>query len=95
MRTFQFWILIVTSTVVCGLMLKQVFLLRELNQLERTLSDSQAVIKDGSQYENAWKQLAMRLYQTGRQDPAVIELLKKENVEIHPTQPAAAPPATP
>jgi len=90
MRTFQFWILIFASTVVCGLMLKQVFLMRELTQLERTMSESQDTIKNGSQFENAWKQLAMRLYQTGQHDPAILDLLKKENVEVHAAQPPAA-----
>ena len=90
MRTFQFWILIFASIVVSGLMIKQVFLMRELNQLERTLSDSQQVVKDGTNFENAWKQLAMRLYQAGAQDQAVLDLLKKDNVEVRAAKPAAA-----
>jgi len=94
MRTFQFWVLIFASTVVSGLMLKQVFLMRELNQLQRTLAESQQVVKDGSSYENAWKQLAMRMYQMGHQDPAIIDLLKKEDVEVRTSAPPA-PPSTP
>ena len=96
MRTFQFWILIFASVIVCGLMLKQVFLMRELSQLQRTLADSQQVVKDGSNYENAWKQLAMRMYQVGSQDPAILDLLKRENVEVRSakTQLPGANPAT-
>jgi len=83
------------STIVCGLMIKQIFLTRELNQLQRTLLESQDVVSQGSSYENAWKQLATHIYQASRQDPALADILRKENVAVHENAPAPTQPAPP
>jgi hypothetical protein len=88
MRALQFWILMLASMIVCGLMIKQVFLTRELNQLQRTLLESQDVVSQGSSYENAWKQLATHIYQASRQDPTLADILRKENVAVHENTPA-------
>jgi hypothetical protein len=83
MRANQFWILLLCSTIVSALMIKQIFLSRALNLEQRLLVDSQEVASTGSAYETAWKQLAIRIYQASHQDPALAEVLKNENVMIH------------
>jgi hypothetical protein len=98
MRSFQFWILLLCSTFVSILYLKQIFLSRDLNQAQRVLVDSQEAISQGNTYENMWKQLAMRIYQASRQDPVLAGVLKKENVQVRaapPTPPGSTPGATP
>lgn len=99
MRAFQFWILILASTVISGLMIKQIFLTRDLNQLQRTLVESQQVISEGSEYHNAWQKLAMSIYQASRQDPTLDAVLKSEKVEVRATKPpgpgTAVPPTAP
>jgi hypothetical protein len=93
MRALQFWILMLCSTIVAGLMIKEIFLTRELNQLQRSLSESQDVVSQGSAYQNAWKQLATRIFQASHQDPALAEVLRKENVAVHQNTQAAPPTA--
>jgi hypothetical protein len=95
MRAFQFWVLVFASIFVSGLMIKQIFLSREVNQQQRTLADCQEVVNHGAAYENAWKQLAMRIYQSSRQDPALAAILKYENVEVHANPAANAGSTTP
>jgi hypothetical protein len=98
MRALQFWILLLGSSFVSILYVKQIFLSRDLNQVQRLLVESQEMISQGATYENAWKQLAMHIYQGGRQDPALAEVLKLENVDVHSTATAGAgsvPAATP
>jgi hypothetical protein len=90
MKAFQFWILILISLFVSGTMIEQVFLTRKLNIVQRTLVDDQEIIGQGPSFENAWQKLALALYQVGSQDPAVLELLRNDNVGIRPKTPEAA-----
>jgi hypothetical protein len=90
MRAAQFWILLLGSSFVSVLLIKQIFLNRDFNQEQRVLVESQQTASTGPAYENAWKQLALHIYQGSRQDPALAEVLKKENVEIHPNPAAGA-----
>jgi len=83
MRSFQFWVLLLGSTFVSSLLIKQIFLSRALNQEQRILADSQEMADSATTYENAWKQLALHIFQASRQDPALAQVLKNDNVEIH------------
>jgi hypothetical protein len=96
MRAAQFWILLLGSSFVSVLLIKQIFLGRALDQEERLLVDSRETASTGPGYENAWKQLAIHIYQASRQDPALAQLLKNANVDIHanPAAGAGAAPAT-
>lgn len=98
MRPFQFWILLVGSTFVSVLLIKQIFLERTLLQTQRGLIDIQEVASTGPAFKNAWEQLAVRVYQASRQDPALAQVLKNAKIEIR-NKPAAdggsAPVATP
>jgi hypothetical protein len=86
MRTLQFWILLLCSSFISLLYIKQIFLSRDLNHQQRNLVDSQQVITEGAQYENAWKQLAMHMYEASHNDPALTAILKSENVDVRPTE---------
>ena len=90
MRQSQFWILLLCSSFLSVLLIKQIFLSRALDQEQRFLVDSQETIATGPKFENAWKQLALRIYQADSQDPALAQLLKNENVEIHEKSDAGA-----
>jgi hypothetical protein len=95
MRTAQFWILLLSSCFISVLYIKQIFLSRDLNHQQRNLVDSQQVISDGSEYENAWKQLALHMYEASKDDPALTGILKKENIDIRPKEKAAPLPSNP
>jgi len=82
MRAIQFWILLLGSSLVSVLLIKQIFLSRALNVEQRVLLDSQEVASTGNEYESAWKQLAIHIYQASHQDPALTEVLKNENVMV-------------
>ena len=88
MRAFQFWILLLGSFVVSVLMIKHIFLEREINKARAELVDSQETANTGPAFENAWKQLAMRVFEDSRQDTALNELLKKDGVQVR-ANPAA------
>jgi len=42
--------------------------------------------------KNAWKQIALHIYQAGTQDAALAEVLKKSNVQVHENPPASVTP---
>ena len=97
MRTLQFWILLLGSSFVSFLFITQIFLTRSLIQEQRVLDESRDTVSQGAQYENVWHQLAMRIYQAGSKDPALADILKKENIAVRPHAAAGAgsAPATP
>jgi hypothetical protein len=98
MRALQFWILLLGSSFVSVLLIKQIFLSRDLNQEHRLLVDSQETASSGPAWEKAWQQVAMRIYRASRQDPVLAGVLKNENVEVHtapPANPGAEPDTTP
>jgi hypothetical protein len=98
MRAIQFWILLLASSLVCFLYITQIFLSRNLIREQRELVENQDTISQGAQYENAWKQLAIHIYQASAQDPALAAILKTENIGIHQNASAntgSAPATTP
>lgn len=96
MRAAQFWILLLGSSCVSILFIKEIFLGRAINQEHRQFVDSQETASTGPGYEDAWKQLAYHIYQASRQDPALAQVLKNSNVDVHanPAAGAGAAPAT-
>jgi hypothetical protein len=96
MRAHQFWIVMLVSLLVSALMIEEVYLSSALTREQMVLVAMRDVVSTSPGYENAWKQLAFHIYQAGRQDPALIALLKSEQIDIHPNTAADAgsPPAT-
>jgi len=95
MRTFQFWFLVICSSVVSALMIKQIFLIRAVTEEQRTLVDTQEVISEGTGYQTAWKQLAYEMVETGHQDPALAAVLRSANLQVRPHSPAGTPSPSP
>ena len=95
MRNFQFWILLLGSFVITGLMVKEILLSRAVFAQQRVLVDEQETSSMAAAYQNTWKQLAVHIYQASRQDPALADLLKKDHVTISTTPPAKTPPPAP
>jgi len=95
MRTLQFWILVIISTLVSALMIKQIFLTRAMDNKLQDLAEAQQAAETGPGYENAWKHLAMRLFQASHegQDVALLQVLKNADVEVRSN--AAHPPPAP
>jgi hypothetical protein len=93
MRAFQFWVLLLASSFVSVLMIKEIFLSRQLNLAERVYVDNQQTASTATGYEQAWKQLAVRIFESSRQDPLLADVLKNEKVEIHPNASTGAPTA--
>jgi len=90
MRTLQFWILVIGSTLVCVLMLQQIRVSRAINHRQRDLEESQDLAAMAPTYERYWKALAVHIYQAGHDDPALAAVLKDAKVEIR-TKPSATP----
>jgi len=97
MKATQFWILLICSLVICALLLKEFLLSRTLYYQERNMGDAEEIAASGSSYEAAWKQLAIRIYEVGHQDPELMNVLKSENIGVHQAPPAVnatSPPST-
>jgi hypothetical protein len=80
-------------------MVKQIFLGRDLNQIQRALIDSQQIASTASDYDTAWQQLAKNIYLASHQDPNHVDaplnaILKDAGVEVRSTPPGTpqAPP---
>jgi hypothetical protein len=96
MRALQFWVLLLGSFIVSGLMMKQILLERDLNKRRQDLVDSQEIANTGAAFENAWKQLAMRIFQNSKQDQALLDLLRRDGVQVRANPNTdMSPPATP
>jgi hypothetical protein len=94
MRALQFWILLLGSFIVSGLLVKAIFLSRSLYQEERIMTDNREITATAKPYESAWKQLALHINHSSKDDPAMAAVLKKENIVIH-AAPAPGGTATP
>jgi hypothetical protein len=87
MRALQFWILLFGSFFVSGLLIKEIFLSRTIAQEHRVLVDSQETAASGPNWENAWKQVALRIYPLSLKDPALAEMLRSEKIEVSRVNP--------
>lgn len=88
------------SLVISILLVRQAFLSHQLNQEQRTLQECQEAVSQGAAYENAWKELAVNIYQSSAQDPTLAAILRAENVGVRaqpagPTSSAAGAPGSP
>jgi uncharacterized membrane protein (UPF0182 family) len=95
MRTFQFWLLTIGSIFVSLLYLEQVYLSRSIYQQQRLLMESQQIASYGPSYQNSWKQLAMRVYQASKQDDALADVLKRNDIAIQVSHPEPTPAPAP
>jgi hypothetical protein len=95
MKPYQFWILLLISLVVSGLLIKQIFLSRTLAHAQANLIDNEEVASTAASFENAWQKLAMGLYQAAPQDSALLEVLKRQNIgiKVKASAPSANAPA--
>jgi hypothetical protein len=91
----QFWILVVCSSAVSLLMIKEIFLSHAIIDKQHVLVDSRETADSDSAYGNAWQKLALRVWKAGQQDPAMTALLKSEDVTVREgLPPGATPPST-
>ena len=91
MRAFQFWVLLICSTIVSALLIKQIFLNREIDSQQRLMVDNEEIATESAKYEEAWKELAVTVFTNSRQDPTLAAVLKDENVGISTVAPGTPP----
>jgi hypothetical protein len=94
-RDIQFWTLLLLSSAVSLLMIKQIFLTRALVKEQHVLVDAHEIAAGDSIYQSGWEKLAMTIWKSGAQDPAMYELLKSERIKIHQGPPPGATNAAP
>jgi hypothetical protein len=94
MKNFQFWLLLLGSAFISGLMIEQIFLSKDIYRAQRTLVDDQEIASTGAAYQNTWRQLAVHIYYAGRQDPDLAAVLKNEKVNVSSTPPALPTPTS-
>jgi hypothetical protein len=90
MRTFQFWILLLASSFVSFLYIAEIFLTHNLIKKQQEFAESREAVTEGAQYETIWRQLAFHIYKASSKDPALVDILKKENIGIRSGPPAGA-----
>jgi hypothetical protein len=90
----QFWILMAASSLVTFLLIVSALLARDLDRKQRILVDCQEISATSSAYEEAWKQLIVKVYQIGHDDPEMLDLIKSEGVKMNDDSTPTAP-ATP
>jgi len=94
MKHLQFWILLVGSLFVCALYVEQIYLSRAISQQQQILYSSQQAASLGVTYNSSWKQLATRVYEMSRQDPALADVLKRNQIGIQDPATSTAPAST-
>lgn len=86
----RFWILMLASLAACALYFEQIYLSQEINRQQAALMDRQRMITLGASYENSWRRLAARIFQLGQKDPALAEVLKREQIDAHFSAPGTS-----
>jgi hypothetical protein len=89
-RGIQFWTLVLLSSAVSLLMIKEIFLSHALIKAQHMLVDAHEIAESDPVYQSAWQKLAMTIYRAGAQDPAMYDLLKDERIKVHQGPPPGA-----
>lgn len=98
MNRVQFWVLTVASLILLGLFTTDIVEGYNAQAAARRLSGMHILIGQGKTCYERWQQIAVRTYQLGQQDPALRDVLTRQQINVKPRveqQPAqAAPPAS-
>ncbi|HEV3273109.1 MAG TPA: hypothetical protein VGZ93_13095 [Candidatus Methylacidiphilales bacterium] len=96
MRTLQYWILVFGSFFVSVLLIREIFLIRDLRQAHAQLVECQEKISQAGGYERSWKAIISDFYRVAPNDQALAELLKKNRLGLrpHPSANAGSAPAS-
>ena len=70
------------SVIIGLLLLKQVSLTHALYEEERSLGDNEEIAGSATAYENAWKQLAIRIFENGRNDANLMAVLHSLGINV-------------
>ncbi len=92
MRSIPFWTLVLLSIGVSLLMIYQIYLSRAIIREQHVLVDYHEEADGDKAYTQAWEKLALLAYKASAQDPAMLELLKSENISIHQGPPPSTVP---
>jgi hypothetical protein len=91
MKGIHFWTLLIVSTAVSLLMIKQIFVSREIIRQQHALVDAHERADTGPVYKAAWEKLALAVWKASLQDPAMAQVLKDQNIAVHEGSPPGAP----
>jgi hypothetical protein len=86
------------SSAVSLLMIRQIFLSHAIIKEQHILVDAHETADGDAVYQSGWEKLAMSVYRSSAQDPAMLDLLKSEGISIHEGPPpgdASTPNAAP
>jgi hypothetical protein len=94
-KGIQFWTLLVVSCIVFLLYVAEIYASREIIKEQRFLNEQSQTASVAPYYKDAWQKLAVEVWKGGAQDPALLELLKSEGIDVHEGgPPGGTPPAT-
>jgi hypothetical protein len=92
------WLLIGGSIVAALLLFVRVDYLHSVERERAELAAAQRQINGGPEFEKLWKTLAAATYESGHNDPALIDLLRKCDITVQVKRvpgPAPSAPAAP
>jgi hypothetical protein len=92
----KFWILNATVAIVVLLLGAEIYLSGQVRLNQQNIALTQRTIAEGPGYHARWEKLALRTYQLSQQDPALKEVLQRQQIQVTPKPgsnvPASAPP---
>jgi hypothetical protein len=89
------WLLIGGSIVAALLLILRVDYLHAVGRERAELAAVQHKINGGPEFEKLWKRLAAATYESGDNDPALMDLLRKCDITIQVKRAPASTPSTP
>jgi hypothetical protein len=90
----QFWILLITASVISVLLVSQIFISRAIIHEQRYLIDQREAAEAAPYYKQAWQDLAVQVWKGSGQDPSLIGLLKSEGIGVRQGPPPATAPGS-
>jgi len=97
MNRIQYFVLTGLSSLVVLLLIGHIFLVRQTNFEQNRLAAAQQVINQAQAFQGNLKQLAVRIFQDSQktQDPALKELLDRNQIKYNPGPETANPAESP
>jgi hypothetical protein len=89
------WLLIGGSIVAALLLIVRVDYFHSVDRQRVELAAAQREINGGPEFERLWKKLAAATYESGHNDPALMDLLRKCDITVQVKSAPASPPSPP
>jgi hypothetical protein len=83
------------SVIAALLLFVRVDYLHSVDRERTELAAAQRQINGGPEFEQLWKKLAAATYESGQNDPALVDLLRKCDITVQVKRAPASTPSTP